>query len=188
MADLGIKYINFERVTPNGNALEHIDDGIMPGNKNLDKFFLKMWEQSVENETYKYINNMFFDSILTQMVHSTHAGCRCRQCEQKILTINADGNIGGCPNSAVEKTFGTIDDDIAELMTSPGRMCNINAESIRMPACFTCEVFDICNGDCHQLAWEGNVCAAPKSLMEHLKNNNDQELFKKFLDGFMGQE
>ena len=188
MADLGIRNINFERVTPNGNALGHIDDGIMPGNENLDKFFLKMWEQSVEHETYKYIHNMFFDSILTSTIYDTHAGCRCRECEQKILTINADGTIGGCPNSAVEKTFGTIHDDIETLMLSPGRMCNIQSEIIRHPMCYTCKVYDVCNGDCHQLAWEGNVCAAPKSLMTHLKNNKDNELYKKFLDGFMGQE
>jgi len=188
MAELGIQHINFERVTPNGNAMDHIDDGIMPGNKNLDAWFMKMWEQCEEHKTYEYIDNMFFDSILTSLVHTTQAGCRCRECEQKILTINADGTVGGCPNGAVETTFGTIYDDVETLMTSPGRMCNIQSEVIRHPSCYTCPVYDICNGDCHQLAWEGNVCAAPKTMMTELKERRDTELYLKFLNGFMGQE
>jgi len=186
MANLGIKHVNFERITPNGTALQHPD--IMPGNKNLDTWFLKMWEQCTENETYKYIDNMFFDSILSSFVHKAYAGCRCRQCEQKILTINADGTIGGCPNGAVESTFGTIYDDVKSLMTSEGRMCNIQNEIIRHPNCWSCSVYDICNGDCHQLAWEGNQCAAPKSMMQHMNKNQDIDLFKKFLGGFVGQE
>ena len=188
MASLGIKHINFERVTPNGNALEHIDDGIMPGNKNLDAWFMKMWEQCVEHKTYEYIDIMFFDSILTSLVFNTQAGCRCRECEQKILTINANGTIGGCPNSAVFNTFGTIHQSVDKVMNSEGRMCNIKAEIMRPPTCYMCPVYDICNGDCHQLAWQGNVCAAPKTLMTHLKQEDDIELYRKFLGKFMGQE
>lgn len=188
MASLGIKHINFERITANGNALQFIQQGIIPSNIELDRWFVKMWEQCVENKTYEYIDNMFFDSLLTSLVYKTHAGCRCRSCEQKILTINADGTIGGCPNSAVTNTFGTIDDDIIDLMTSPGRMCNIQNELIRHPLCYICPVQDICNGDCHQLAWEGNICAAPKSLMKLLKTQDNVPLYKHFLGNFLGQE
>ena len=188
MASLGIKHINFERVTANGNALDHLTDNIIPQNKELDAWLLKLWEQSVEYKTYEYIDNMFFDSILTSMVYSTRAGCRCRECEQKVLTINADGTVGGCPNGAVENTFGTIRDDINELMMSPGRICNIQTEMIRHPACSLCPVYDLCNGDCHQLGWQGNVCAAPKSMMIKLKQEDNIELYKKFLGDFMGQE
>jgi radical SAM protein with 4Fe4S-binding SPASM domain len=188
MASLGIKHINFERVTLNGNARSHSDNGIIPGNLELDHWFLKMWDQSVQHKTYEYIDNMFFDSILSSMVYQTYSGCRCRQCEQKVLTINADGTVGGCPNSAVENTFGRIEDDIIALLHSEGRLCNIQKEAIRNPTCAICEVYDICNGDCHQLGWEDNICAAPKSLMTVMKQNQDKRLFSKFLNGFQGQE
>ena len=49
---LGIKHINFERITNNGNAV--INDSIIPSNIELDKWFLKMWEQSKEHKTYEY--------------------------------------------------------------------------------------------------------------------------------------
>lgn len=186
LAGLGIQHVNFERLTSNGTILRFLD--LLPGNANLDRWFLKLWKQSVEHKTYEYIENTFFNSILSPLVYRTHSGCRCRECEQKVLTINADGTVGGCPNTAVEKTYGTIDDDIKELMTSEDRMCNIVSEVIRPPACWACPVYDICNGDCHQLVWEGDICAAPKFLMTYLKQQNDTEMYKKFLGDFVGQE
>ena len=188
MASLGVKHINFERITLNGNARTSDNHKIFPSNKELDRWFLKMWNQSVEYKTYKYMDNMFFDSVLSSMVYQTFSGCRCRQCEQKVLTINANGTVGGCPNSAVENTFGTIDDDIVSLMYSEGRLCNIQTEAVRHPVCATCDVYDLCNGDCHQLGWEDDICAAPKSFMQQISHKPDYQLFSDFLNGFQGQE
>jgi radical SAM protein with 4Fe4S-binding SPASM domain len=133
---------------------------------------------------------MFLDSVLSSFVYQTYSGCRSRSCEQKILTINADGTVGGCPNGAVEKTYGSISDDVASLLYSPNRLCNITSEASRNNPCSTCEVFDICNGDCYQLSWENDICAAPKSLMKDLKLNSQRDLglYKEVLNGFMGQE
>jgi radical SAM protein with 4Fe4S-binding SPASM domain len=186
VSDLGVKYLHLERITPNGNA--NLNPHIFPTNKELDAWFVKMWHQSVEHGMYKKFENLFFNSILSSLTFTTHSGCRCRQCEQKIFTINADGNIGGCPNSAVDNTFGSLEDDIPTLLTSPGRMANIACESSRNPLCYSCEVFDICNGDCHQLAWEGDICASPKSLMKHFKQENNIGLYREVLGEFMGQE
>jgi len=149
---------------------------------------LDLWEASLEMESHKYFGNLLFDSVLTSFVNTTHSGCRCRSCEQKIFTLNADGTIGGCPNSAVDNTFGFITDEMSTMLSSEGRLENMACESQRNPNCYGCEVFDICNGDCHQLAWQGDVCAAPKSLMRQLKNTNDLELYKTVLNGFVGVE
>lgn len=186
LKELRVNYVHFERITPNGNA--NLNPDIFPSNVELDAWMLKLWEVSVEMESHKYFANTLFDSVLTSFVNTTHSGCRCRSCEQKIFTLNADGTIGGCPNSAVDNTFGTINDSIANLLTSEGRLENIACESHRNPNCYGCEVFDICNGDCHQLAWQGDVCAAPKSLMKKLKQDNDLDLYKNVLNQFIGVE
>jgi radical SAM protein with 4Fe4S-binding SPASM domain len=184
--DLGVQWVQFERITPNGNA--NLNTEIFPTNKELDQWMKDLWDASLEMESHKYFGNLLFDSVLTSFVNTTHSGCRCRSCEQKIFTLNADGTIGGCPNSAVDNTFGFINDEIATLLSSEGRLENIACESQRNPNCYGCEVFDICNGDCHQLAWQGDVCAAPKSLMRHLKESNDLDLYKTVLNGFVGVE
>lgn len=184
--DTGVKYLHLERITPNGNAKRN--PHIMPSNAELDAWFVKLWEASVKLETHKHFDNLFFNGILSSLVTTTHTGCRCRSCEKKIFTLNADGTIGGCPNSAVNNTFGTMDDDITELLGSEGRLDNIVCETQRNPLCYTCDVYDVCNGDCHQLAWEGDVCASPKSLMRQLKRENDINTYHMFLNNFIGQE
>lgn len=186
LKELRVNYVHFERITPNGNA--NLNTDIFPTNVELDQWMLKLWDASIEMQSHKYFANTLFDSVLTSFVNTTHSGCRCRSCEQKIFTLNADGTIGGCPNSAVDNTFGTVNDSIATLLTSEGRLENIACESHRNPNCYGCEVFDICNGDCHQLAWQGNVCAAPKSLMKKLKQDNDLVLYKDVLNQFIGVE
>lgn len=185
MIDLGVKYVNFERITADGNARENSD--IVPDNLALDAWFLKLWEQTVEHKYYEKILNMFLESILTSAMYNTFSGCRSRGCEQKILTLNADGRVGGCPNGAVETTFGSIHQPIDELLSAPGRGCNITKELMRNDICYTCDVYDICNGDCHQLNWQGDVCASPKSMMRAIKEASP-DVLKDVLNGFMGVE
>lgn len=184
--DLGVPYLHLERITPNGNATRNTD--VMPSNEELDRWFVDLWDASVRLNAHKYFANLFTNSILSSLVTTTHSGCRCRSCEKKVFTINADGTIGGCANSAVETTFGHINDDIRSMLVSPGRVNNIVCEAQRNPLCYGCEVYDICNGDCHQLAWEGDICASPKTLMKQLKQDNNLNLYKEILGSFVGQE
>tara|TARA_B110001454_G_scaffold16145_2_gene14626 strand:+ start:40003 stop:41160 length:1158 start_codon:yes stop_codon:yes gene_type:complete len=185
-ADLGVQYLHLERITPNGNAL--VNQGVIPTNKELDDWFLKLWRATVKLESYTKFTNLFFNSILTSLVNRAHTGCRCRGCEQKIFTLNADGSIGGCPNSAATQPYAHLSMPIPELLSSPGRSKNILCEVQRNPICYSCDVFDVCNGDCHQLAWQGDLCASPKTLMQELKEKNDINLYRKMLNKFVGKE
>ena len=47
-------------------------------------------------------------------------------------------------------------------------MCNIAAEMNRNSKCYECPVQFYCGGDCYKLAWEGDICPAPKKLMLEL--------------------
>jgi radical SAM protein with 4Fe4S-binding SPASM domain len=164
---LGVKHVQFERLTHGGNAT--INDEIFPTNKELD-----MWMYSM-HKTYtvmkpKY-NDVLLNNVYSAINSGIHSGVRCRDCEQKIFTINADGTISGCPNSAVGNSFGDINQSIVDILTSPKRINNIRCEIERDNRCYSCEVFDVCNSDCHQLEWQGDICAAPKTLMRELKDN-----------------
>lgn len=184
--DLGVPFMHLERITPNGNALNNRD--IMPTNQELDEWFIKLWDASVKLEAHKKFSNLFFNSILTSLVNKSHTGCRCRGCEQKIFTLNADGTIGGCPNSATSESYADLSMAIPDLLSSKGRTKNILCEVQRNPLCYSCDVFDICNGDCHQLAWEGDLCASPKTLLKRLKFDNDISYYKEVLNKFVGIE
>jgi radical SAM protein with 4Fe4S-binding SPASM domain len=166
---LGVQEVSFERLTGDGSALKHPD--IFPKNKDQDAWFLKMHEQSKKYGARDWFQNEFLETVYSKFETGfTNGGTFCRDCEEKIFTLNADGTIAGCPNSAPEKHFGHINMGIYELINNPIRIDNISCERGRNPLCYNCEVFNYCGGDCHQLEWQDSICGAPKSLMKSLSN------------------
>ena len=166
--DLGVQEMALERLTGNGNALLHPE--IFPTNLEQDQWFLKMHEQIEEHDARHWFDNEFMETIYNKFETGfLKGGTFCRDCEEKLYTINADGTLSGCPNAAPEEQFGHINDDIKSLINSPKRIKNIACERSRDPRCYECPVFMYCGGDCHQLAWQGDICGAPKSLMKLLK-------------------
>ncbi len=164
---LGVQEVSFERLTGNGSALKHPD--IFPTNKEQDAWFLKLHQQSEKYGARDWFHNEFLESVYTKFDNGfTGAGTFCRDCEEKIFTLNADGTIAGCPNSAPEEQFGHINMSIPDLINNPIRLENMACEKSRNPNCYSCEVFSHCGGDCHQLRWEEYICGAPKSLMKSL--------------------
>jgi len=171
--DLGIKELALERLTMNGSAKSNLH--IFPSNLEQDQWFLKMHQQVKEYDARSWVDNEFLESVYSKFETGfTAGGTFCRDCEEKLFTVNADGTISGCPNSAPEQNFGHIDDDIQQLLISPQRIENIACERSRDPRCYSCEVFKYCNSDCHQLEWQDDICGAPKSLMQELAQINSK--------------
>ena len=177
--DLGIQNVLFERITSNGNAL--LNPEIQPQNLELDAWLLKMYEQTIEHKLYEKIGNMFLNEMALTVVNRIHAANRCRNCEQSLVTINADGTLSGCPNSAASEYWGNINWTIQDNLSSRKRLKVMACELKRNDVCLTCPVNNICNGDCHRLPWQGDICAAPKSLMKKMKAENKTEDYKKLL-------
>ena len=169
---LNIDALHLERITINGSARQN--NSIIPSNKDLDNWFVQLYEDTITYKAQKWFDNVFLNSILRKFTHGTREATFCRDCEQKIFTINADGTIGGCPNSAPEDFYGHIDENIVKLLQNPKRQHIISCELSRDPRCYECPVFIYCGGDCHQLQWEGNQCGSARSLMINLKETTNQ--------------
>ena len=164
---LGVQEMDIERVTKNGHATRNLH--IFPSNKEMDAWFLKMHQQMDEYDARDWFHNSFMENIYTKFETGyTKAGTWCRDCEQKLFTINADGTIAGCPNSAPEDHYGTIDMPIYDMLFSPKRIGIIACEAAGNSLCLECPVYKYCGGDCHQLEWDGDICASPRSLMIQL--------------------
>ena len=167
---LGVQEMDIERVTSNGLATKNLS--VFPSNVEMQEWFLKMHEQMIEYDARHWFHNGFMENVYAKFEKGfTKAGTFCRDCEQKLFTINADGTIAGCPNSAPTDAWGHVMDDVATSLNAPKR-CGIIAEELsRDPRCYDCPVYKYCGGDCHQLAWEGDVCPAPKLLMKELASD-----------------
>ena len=169
MHSLGIREISYERLTHDGNATINTD--IFPHNKELDDWWMLMHEQT-ENHP---VENGFMSSVYEKFSKGQfRMGTFCRDCEQKIHTINADGTVAGCPNTAPTMHYGHIDTPAKEVRLSPKRMEIISCEQHeRDPRCYSCPVFMYCHSDCHQLVWMDDVCPAPKTLMMKLAKEKE---------------
>lgn len=170
---LGVQEMAMERITSNGSAKKNLL--IFPSNMELQQWFLQMHEQTQQHNAREWFDNEFMETVYAKFeTGSPKEGTFCRNCEQKLFTINADGSIAGCPNSAAEDYYATIEDPIEQVVFAAKRCATMAKETARDPRCYSCAVFASCGSDCHQLAWEGDVCPAPKLLMTQLSNINKQ--------------
>lgn len=174
MLSLGIKEISWERITHNGSAVLNANS-IYPSNEKIQEFFMK-----VHRENYD-LREEFYDAFMETIYEKFEKGLLfqgtfCRDCEQKLFTINADGTIAGCPNAAPTDHYGHINQSVEEVINSPKRQEVIACEMFeRDSRCYTCPVFAYCHSDCHQLEWQGDVCPAPKPLMMELLNGTNHK-------------
>lgn len=167
LRDTGCHRVQFERITTNGNARKNL--ALFPSNAEINDWYLRLHNASEKLGARSWFHNASLEDVYAKFENGNAcSGTFCRNCEESIFTINADGSIGGCANSAPEESFGHIDQDIAELFDASGRIDNIVKERVRHEQCYVCPVAAYCGGDCHRLAWEGDVCAAPKQLMKKL--------------------
>ena len=172
--DLGVQELAIERLTHNGSADQNLH--IFPSNLELQYWMYNMHQQSVEHNAREWLENEFLETIYDKFEKGFNAsGTFCRDCEQKLFTINADGTIAGCPNSAPTDFYATLDDHPETIEINTKRCGIIAKEASRDPRCYECDVFKYCNGDCHQLEWQDDICAAPKLLMRELKNGSKQQ-------------
>lgn len=163
LSNIGIKEIHFERLSY--NTIE--DKNLIPDYDKQDewmlKFYLSNTKLKVDNfEELKYAaGHIFID-------------CRKRQCMNNVITINANGTIGACPNTSIKYWYTTVNNEIETIPCY--KHCElIKKEQDKNPQCYYCELYTMCNGDCCQLSWINNKCPAFKKLMKQIKNDVERK-------------
>lgn len=156
---LGFKNLRFERLTRMGRALENED--IFPKYEEVDEWLCKLYEESKNFD----ITNHFFKDI--ELAYSGNfSNCRAHVCQKMTFTINSDGTIGECPNSAHTNVIGTLDDNLDDLLKiKMNHACTPNTK------CLQCNLFHVCRGECEQLEWQEDTCPFPKKLYQLIKRD-----------------
>lgn len=160
-----IKDINFERLTMNTTA----DKSLVPKYDKQDEWLLEFYELSKDVLTV----DMFEE--LKHACNHVFINCRKRRCMSEVITINANGTIGGCPNSAITKYYTTINNHASDINNNSKLNTLIKNENTFDIGCLMCDLYKICNGDCHQLSWQGDVCATPKKLLRRIRDDMERE-------------
>ena len=84
-----------------------------------------------------------------------------------VITINADGSVGGCPNSSLSASYTSIYEKPQSVYPKQEEL--MKKEEIRNLACYACEYYSVCNGDCCQLSFYHGECPFPKNLAKAIK-------------------
>ena len=151
MEKYGVSEIHFERLTANTTKVQ----SLIPSYSDIDNWlvlFYKYYKASGSEVVIEMFNNYKY------AVKGYLEGCAKRECMSNVITINPDMSIAGCPN-----TYNfTGELNIAELA---------KAEHRKNELCLVCEYYQMCNGDCFQLAWQGLRCPAPIKLMNEIRKD-----------------
>lgn len=158
---LGVKTINFERITLNGRALIY---DVKPNNHDIDEWMLKAY---ISSKKYGICVTLF--SILENAVQNNiYIGCRKRECTSCVRTINTNGTISGCPN-----TYDVIFGDILGNINNEVVLKEQNKEFFKSNECYLCKYYKICNGECYQLVNDSTGCPGLKLLIQHILDCNE---------------
>lgn len=154
--ELGIKQLNFERITSTGRAETN---NLRPNNKDLDVWLLDAFKEYEKQD----LEIPLFRGVL-ESLKGNYLGCRMRKCMKTVITINPDGSISTCPNMANIKC-GTLKetDEIK-------KQSLYDFENTRDMKCYFCKYFKQCNGDCCQLIWDDTGCPGMLSIFKYLEN------------------
>lgn len=157
MQHLGIKTMNFERITKTGRAKEC---DIAPSNADVDHWLHLAWKTHREYDLHVPL----FDSI-EQSCRGFLIGCRARQCMKTVITINPDGSVAACPNTA-NNIIGTVTANGFQFNERREMQCKFE-ETIHKK-CYICKYFRYCNGDCCQLSYDQSGCPGLVSIYKEI--------------------
>lgn len=164
MDELGVNNINFERLTKTGNAA---DGSLSPTNAQVDQWLFEAYKYVKFNEG-KYVP--LFEQI-DDSVNGFLTGCRARQCMLTVTTINPNGTVSACPNTA-NITTGILKDDGTIQYKSLQQNYLISFEKRKDFKCFVCEYYKYCNGECCQLKRDETGCPGLKSIYKYIFEGN----------------
>ena len=159
MVGLGIKNLNFERLTRTGNA--ELNDYIVPLNREMDNWLLEAYKVSREKSVFVPL----FRGVELSF-NGNFKGCRARNCSKRVLTFNRDGSICGCPNTTY-RPFGRIGEDVLNVESDKLLTEQKKEQTIHLD-CLLCKHYRCCNGDCYQLEHDERGCGGLYNLYEYI--------------------
>jgi len=159
MHSIGIKHMNFERITLSGRAK---NGELKPSNREVDDWLMRAY---VINECKYNMDIPLFDSI-ENSIDGFFLGCRARMCMRTVITINPDGSLSACPNTA-DYTTGKIIDNRFSFEIDKLR-CIVESENSKRKECLMCKYFRYCKGDCCQLKFDDSGCPGLIKIYNYL--------------------
>ena len=165
---LGFKKISFENLCLTGRLAKH-QGALVPSPREVDQWLLKLYNSLT---AFKNIEIANFISLKAGIC-GDWKNYRGKACCDQAFTINADGTIGSCPNSARTSILGDISMSGAEIVSRKCSSCSTRLSHIQ--ECLACSYFKQCRGGCREQDWIDGVCPYPKATADAIRKDLTNE-------------
>lgn len=155
--DLGIKTINFERITENGRANKV---KVKPTNRETDSWLYEVYKYN------KSLNIPLIDELVSISQGAEPLGCRRRECMKCVTTINSNNTVGTCPNMAKDQPIGKYENN--EVIYNDKQDELIKLEKNINNKCLVCRFYKICKAECCQLQFDETGCPGLTEIMRNI--------------------
>jgi radical SAM protein with 4Fe4S-binding SPASM domain len=171
MEAIAVDDVSLERLTHDGSA--EVNPDIFPNNEAQDNWYLALYLRYKERNPRVKIRTL---DIIEQKLKMkmVKVDTNCRNCEQNLVTMNPDGSLSGCPNAATKLHHAKLEQGVDAFLQSESRIEEIVTELTWGDTCITCDVFDLCGGDCHRLPWQKGRCGGLKNTLRFLSGRTQQ--------------
>ena len=178
LKDTEVSGFHFEPITPNGLAAANWQD-IAAEPDEYDGWKAEFAKKFIDTGSYRHFKESEIVRKAKTFFDGSFVGCSCRDCMLTVMTINADGTIGLCPNVSKELIISTMDEPFKSFSDSVARQLLIVDEHRKRQECLDCDFFQQCNGGCMQTSacFEGREFF--KELELGLGRNADFKAFVK---------
>lgn len=157
---LGFKKLSLENLCLAGRL---DNPGSIPSPAEVDDWMLELYE-AAKDTGIEIVN---FDSLKAGIC-GDWANYRGIECCKRTLTINANGTIGECPNSARTNIIGSIFSDADNILKN--HVCTFH-KSEHFKTCLQCSYFKYCKGGCKEQTWIDGMCSYPKKTADAIRRD-----------------
>ena len=168
----GANAIDFELLSPFSPEVKKLK----VNNEEWSNWYLKLVEYYLANNTGWSLPtvDLFVKSIMDGEVHD----CKCRCCDRRTLTLNTNGTVGLCPDTAYfdpVTDVSRLNDEHWDTFTKLSQSQILRRFDTTEPSCYTCDHFDVCGGHCEkELFDESDECPMSKKVIQFVKDHVDE--------------
>ena len=169
MSLLPVTTVNFEYITYTGKGANI--KSMIPTHKEVDQWLLNLYQYMEENHIEKDQFTVLNFYQLLAAYYKNYAQTRCIDCCKRMFTINPDGTISGCPDTAGRIIIGNIYQSMDEITSAINNYINSRAIILPRDKCMGCEWFTYCNGGCRSVPFDETGCSFPIETFRYINRN-----------------
>ena len=157
---LGVKEINFERITETGRAAEV---KVKPTNREVDDW---LFEAYTYNKNNTHLKIALFDELEGVAQGGDWLGCRKRECMTCVSTLTSNNCVSTCPNLSTCH-IGVYNGKSVEYDHEAHDKL-IKMEKSINSKCLACKFYNICHAECCQLPFDDTGCPGLVKILEEI--------------------